>query len=164
MNTIKSLYFKVNHWLKNKYVSNGLYIVGFIALYVFYINPKVDFNEESMTGIQFENIDINEAFSKARAENKPLFIDVYATWCGPCKRMKKFTFPDEELGEYFNDNFINISIDGESPLGRQLYRNYPFNAFPTTMFIAPDGSVLDKDEGFSFAFSLLKKGKKITTQ
>jgi len=161
MKTFKSLYTTLRKWLANKYISNGLYLIGFLAFYLLYINPEVDFNEVSSDGIQFENISLNEAFKKATKENKPIFIDVYATWCGPCKRMKKFTFTDTSLGEYYNNHFINISIDGESQEGRRFHKSYPYSVFPTVFIISPKGEILLKEEGFSFAFSLLKKATSI---
>lgn len=161
MKKIKTIYLFINNYLKNKYVSNGLYLVGFFAFYIFYLNPKVDFKEPTEKGIQFEQISLNEAIQKSRAENKPLFVDVYATWCGPCKRMKKFTFTDEKLGAYYNEHFINISLDGETMEGRRFHNSFPFSAYPTLFVISPKGEVLLKEEGFSFAFSLLNKAKNL---
>ena len=36
-------------------------------------------------------------------EDKPIFIDFYATWCRPCKMLKSVTFPRESVGELFNE-------------------------------------------------------------
>jgi len=59
-------------------------------------------------GINFFKGTYTEALAKAKEENKPVFLDVYAGWCGPCKKLKKTTFKDETVGEYFNKNFICI--------------------------------------------------------
>ena len=53
-------------------------------------------------GIQFEeNHDLNAALAKAKAENKLIFIDAYAVWCGPCKVMARDIFPLKEVGDFF---------------------------------------------------------------
>lgn len=36
-------------------------------------------------GIQFADLTWQDALKKAKKENKIIFVDIYATWCGPCK-------------------------------------------------------------------------------
>jgi len=47
--------------------------------------------------IQFEDLSLMEAVLKAKTEDKAVFVDVYTTWCGPCKNLDKQTFQDKEL-------------------------------------------------------------------
>jgi thioredoxin 1 len=54
-------------------------------------NYKVPANKE---GIHFFEGSWSEAVKKSKAENKPIFLDVYATLCGPCKLLKRITFSD----------------------------------------------------------------------
>src|SRR5690554_7357569 len=64
-------------------------------------------------GIKFENLTFEEAIQKAKEENKLIFLDAYAVWCGPCKMMDRTTFKSEEVGKVFNKNFINIKRSEE---------------------------------------------------
>ena len=73
----------------------------------------ISFNAQSKDGINFHTKNLEEAKKLAQQENKLIFIDLYTTWCGPCKLMKKNTFPDAELGAFFNKTFISLSIDAE---------------------------------------------------
>lgn len=43
-------------------------------------------------GIVFFEGDYQAALAKAKQENKMLFVDFYADWCGPCKKMAKEVF------------------------------------------------------------------------
>ena len=61
--------------------------------------------------------DMDEARRKASDGMQMLFVDIYATWCGPCKQMDREVYPDPELSAYMNEHFINVRMDGETPFG-----------------------------------------------
>ena len=65
-------------------------------------------------GIVFEQGTIQEVFAKAKAQNKPIFIDVYTTWCGPCKWMSKEVFTKESVGQAYNPLFVSYKMDAEA--------------------------------------------------
>ena len=65
-----------------------------------------------------------ELLKKARAENKPLMIDMYAVWCGPCKLMDRTTFSDPAVGDWAKRNVIPVKIDAEKGEGRKLAQRY----------------------------------------
>src|SRR5215471_3233340 len=85
----------------------------------------------AVRGIQFIEEDWNLALKKAQSQNKLVFVDIYATWCGPCKMIKQYTFTDSAVGDFFNKNFINVSIDGEKGIGPQLAQQFSIDAYPT---------------------------------
>lgn len=113
------------------------------------------------TAVQFAHGTFDEILSRAKLENKIVFVDVYATWCGPCKLLKKTTFTDEELGAYFNTHFINIAIDGETSEGRRLMQLYQVRAYPTMLFLNPDGTLKQSTVGYHTANQLLKVAKRL---
>lgn len=90
-------------------------------------------------GIQFYEGTWKETLAKAKAENKLIFIDIYTSWCGPCKMMAKDIFPLESVGEVFNKNFINFKIDAEKGEGIQIAKTYKVNAYPSYLFVSGDG-------------------------
>jgi thioredoxin-related protein len=100
-----------------------------------------------------------EVSKMAGKEKKLIFMDIYATWCGPCKMLKRSTFPDKELGEYFNKNFINVSIDGEKGEGPELARKYNIPGYPTLLILDKDGKVVAQTAGYMKAEQLLQFGK-----
>ncbi len=98
-------------------------------------------------GIDFFHGTWEEALEESAKTGKPIFVDAYAKWCGPCKRMAKTTFMDKTAGKYFNEKFINMKIDAEESEGRQFRKKYPVSAFPTLFFIDEKGEVLHKVVG-----------------
>jgi len=100
-----------------------------------------------------------ELLAQASAANKILFVDAYATWCGPCKMMDRDVFPDEALSAYFDEHFINVKIDMESQRGLPFAADYEVDAYPSLFFIAPDGSVLRKNVGAIDVEQLMRVGQ-----
>lgn len=92
-------------------------------------------------GINFETLSFEEAIQKAKKENKLIFLDAYAVWCGPCKMMDRTTFKSKKVGDVFNKNFINIKIDMEKGEGPAIARRYQVRAYPTMMLINGEGKV-----------------------
>ena len=111
-------------------------------------------------GIQFYH-DFDEALKEAEKTGKPLFVDAYAVWCGPCNWMSAKTFTQENVGEYFNTHFINLKIDAEKGKGIQFAEKYKIRAYPTLFFITPKGKVLEKSEGALDGVQLLRLGENI---
>lgn len=98
-------------------------------------------------GIQFFEGTWKDAMAKAKAEDKLLFVDAFAKWCGPCKAMAKNVFTQEKVGTYFNENFINLKLDMEEADGVTFGHKYPVSAYPTLFFIDGDGKVVKNIKG-----------------
>lgn len=93
-------------------------------------------------GIEFLHTGWEEALKKAKAENKLLFVDAYAKWCGPCKAMAANVFTRKEAGDFYNANFINLKLDMEEMDGRTFGDKYPVRAYPTLLFLDGDGKLV----------------------
>ncbi|MCB0635216.1 MAG: thioredoxin family protein [Lewinella sp.] len=98
-------------------------------------------------GISFFHGTWEEALERARVEDKLIFVDAFAEWCGPCKRMAATVFPDAEVGAFYNPNFISLKIDMEKPENMEFRSKYPVAAFPTLFFINPDGEIVQRVKG-----------------
>jgi thiol:disulfide interchange protein len=108
-------------------------------------------------GINFFEGNFKAAQAKAKSEKKIIFLDAYAAWCGPCKRMAANVFTDPAVGEYFNKNFVNLKIDMEKGEGVQLSQQYQVQYYPTLFFIDANGKIIKKLVGYQDAAGLLKE-------
>lgn len=136
-------------------------LIVLATLYAFRTSiMKVDFKRNQAGGIQFINEGWRQALAQAKAENKPVLLDIYATWCGPCKMLKTSTFADKDAGDYFNQHFINVALDGEQPEGAQLAQKFQIRGYPTLIILNPDGQVIHKSAGYVSANELIAMGKK----
>lgn len=111
--------------------------------------------------ITFEHGTLEEALAKAKQAKKPLFVDVYATWCGPCKQMAATAFVDPEVTSYYNANFISLKLDGEKNDGPGVMQKYGISAYPTLLYFNANGDLVAKVVGGQQAKQLLSKGKDI---
>lgn len=146
--------------MKNSILTIAILIVS-ITIYAFK-NPKVDFKEDTTDGIQFFKGTFKEALEKAQVENKPIFLDIYATWCGPCKMLKAKTFSNTEVGIYYNQNFVNVAFDGEQGDGAMLMQKYGLRSFPSLLFIDGNGKVVGISGGYHNPNELIELGQKFT--
>jgi len=103
-------------------------------------------------GIAFYETELSTALQIAQKENKSVFVDAYAKWCIPCKKMDK-VFRDQSVGKVFNDNFINVKLDMDLPSSKIVKTEYDIIFLPTFMILDPQGRVrykvdrvLTKDE------------------
>ncbi len=110
-------------------------------------------------GIQFDKGEWKEVLAKAKKENKLIFVDAYATWCGPCKMMDRDVFSQEKVGEYFNTQFVNAKIDMEKGEGIKLARSFGVMAYPTLIFANGDGEVVHRSVGYHDSDQLIELGE-----
>ncbi len=144
-----------------KNVLIAIVVLGIIAFLYFRSNPKVELKEDTADGIHFQKGNWQQALDLAKKENKVVFLDIYATWCGPCKQLKKYTFTEKSAGDFFNTNFVNMALDGEQAEGAALAQKFEIEAYPTLMFVTPEGELITKSPGFLTAPDLINLGQQI---
>lgn len=79
---------------------------------------------------------------QSKTENKPIFVDVYTEWCGPCKWMDQNVFNQAEVGEFMNREFINVKVDAEKGWGVGFAKQYHVRAYPTYLFFDTNAEVV----------------------
>jgi len=130
---------------------------------------------DTTIGIQWTtNLSWEQIKQKAKAENKYIFLDCFATWCLPCKQMEKDVFSKAQVGEYFNDKFISVRVQMDKTEKDEvfvknwygdaaaIYKKYKIIVFPSFLFFKPDGSIVYKDRGYKGPNETLKTAKLAT--
>jgi thioredoxin 1 len=106
--------------------------------------------------IKFSQQSYKQVLAKAKASHRRVFVDAYATWCAPCKELRKTTFKDAKAAAYFNKNFINFSIDVEKGDGVELAKAWQVEGLPTLLIVDENGKVLANHTGFVDGNGLLQ--------
>ena len=56
---------------------------------------------------------LDEALAAQKTNPKPIFMEVYANWCGDCKKMDKKTFKDAKLAVFISENYYAVKFNAE---------------------------------------------------
>lgn len=126
-------------------------------------------------GINFaDSLSFSELLQKAKLDKKYLFLDVYATWCGPCKYMDSQIYPNKEVGDFFNTYFVSakmqidqVKTDNEQVRNwyedaKNISQKYKVTTLPAFLFFNQEGSLIyrfsgSSDDGSSF----ISKARKV---
>ncbi|MGE5363397.1 MAG: thioredoxin family protein [Bacteroidota bacterium] len=118
--------------------------------------PAADQGEK---GIKFEHSTWSGILEKARQEGKPVFLDAFASWCSPCKWMAKNIFTNDTVAQFYNANFISAKIDMEKGEGLEIAKKYGVRAYPTMLYISPEGEMIHRTCGSVPAQEFIQNGK-----
>ncbi|MBZ0327400.1 MAG: thioredoxin fold domain-containing protein [Altibacter sp.] len=67
----------------------------------------------SVSAQQINWMTMNDALAAQKRQPKKIFMDVYTTWCGPCKLLDKNTFSDKDVIEFINKNYYAVKFNAE---------------------------------------------------
>jgi thioredoxin-related protein len=109
-------------------------------------------------GVNFQELTLNQALTKAKAEQKFVFIDVYTDWCGPCRMMATQIFPMKEMGDYFNPKYVSIKLNAEKGEEGPAFKNkYGIHAYPTFVILDNEGNLIHMFAGGVLNLSFIDK-------
>ena len=129
------------------------------------------FSAETIHSQEIKWMTMNEAIAAQKKEPKKIFMDVFTSWCGPCKMLDKNTFSDKNVIEYVNKNFyaVKFNAEGTDEVDYQdfVYTNPNYdpnrkgrnsqhlfahalkiNAYPSVVFFKENGDVIQAIPGY----------------
>lgn len=118
-----------------------------LLIFLFLILPVSAFCQ-----INFLNdLSWEQAASKAKEENKLIFLQLQNSGCGQCNEMASVAFSSSMLKDKFEQNFISLRLDTDSTNGRILAKRFAAPTRPVSLFIDSEGNILHRFQGSSSA-------------
>jgi uncharacterized protein YyaL (SSP411 family) len=97
------------------------------------------------TAIQWEEWS-EEAFARAKRENRLILLDLEAVWCHWCHVMEETTYHDAKVAQVIGKHYIALKVDQDAR--PDLSRRYDEYGWPATVVFAPDGTEIVKRRGY----------------
>ncbi len=94
----------------------------------------------------FTEYSFEKAFERAKKENKLVFADFSAKWCGPCQQLKERVFEKKEFEKVFK-LAIPVYVECDSKKGKELAKKFNIFGFPTVIVFDKNGKTLTSIAG-----------------
>jgi len=123
-------------------------------------------------------IRLEDAFTRAKQENKKVLIDVYTDWCGWCKKMDKETYSDSRIQKLLDEKFLTVKLNAESDAQvtvagekmsqAEFAKRAGVSGYPTTLFFDEKAGLITGVPGyfapgrFSRVLTYIGDGKYLT--
>ena len=80
--------------------------------------------------VKFETKSTDAVREMAIKSGKLVFIDLYASWCPPCRMMEREVFSRKDVGDFMQQRFVAAKYDTDKPTGKELMKRYGSGAIP----------------------------------
>lgn len=121
------------------------------------INPLSVFSQ----GIVFTSHNWKSVVVEAKKDDRLIFVDIFTTWCSPCRQMDKDVFSRTDVGAAYNKSFVNWKVDAEQQEGEIVQKRYDVNAYPTFLFLEPSGQLIYKHIGMATAEDMIRMAHQV---
>jgi thiol:disulfide interchange protein len=89
----------------------------------------------------------DNAFSRARDEDKPVLVSFEAEWCVWCKKLDSTTYRDARVASLITDSMVPLVLDVDGA-GSELSETHRVDSLPTVLVLSPTGEERGRINGY----------------
>jgi len=98
--------------------------------------------------------DLDAALISAKNKQRPVLLVFGASWCPPCKKMKRDVWPDPQVAEFVESNFVPLYVDVDDRSQAELSTRYSVSSIPAVFVLDSEGAAVDKRSSMSASATL----------
>ncbi len=98
--------------------------------------------------------DLDTALAAARTQQRPVLLVFGATWCPPCKKMKRDVWPDPQVAELVESKFVPLYVDVDDRSQAELSTRYSVSSIPAVFVLDAEGIAVNKGSSMSASATL----------
>lgn len=114
--------------------------------------------------VKFETKSTDAVREMAVKTGKLVFIDLYASWCPPCRMMERQVFSRKDVGEFMDQRFVAAKYDVDKTTGRELMKKYGEGSIPLYLVFDTQGEVLGRIQGAADAETFMENLRTIVAR
>lgn len=114
--------------------------------------------------VKFEDKSTDALREMAVKQQKLVFIDLYATWCPPCRMMEREVFSRKDVGDFMAKYFVAAKYDVDKTAGRELMQRYGEGAIPLYLVFDTKGELLGRIQGGAAAETFMNNLRAIISR
>ena len=149
-------------------LSNQFYKMKKVLLLIVFLCTSFLMNAQNS---KINWMSLEDAVTAQTKEPRKIIMDMYTTWCGPCKLLDKNTFQNADVATYINKNYYAVKFNAEgntnvifkdkkytnpnynaSKRGRNSQHQFAgflgVNAYPTIIFLDENGGLIAPIKGY----------------
>ncbi|MFI3318303.1 MAG: thioredoxin fold domain-containing protein [Rikenellaceae bacterium] len=114
--------------------------------------------------VDFKSANPVDLYKMGAESGKLVFVDLYASWCPPCRTMESQVFSREDVGEFMAKRFVSAKFDIDQQIGGAMASQYGVRSIPTYLIFNGKGELVGRMQGGMSAMDFMANLTQIIEQ
>lgn len=121
---------------------SALAAVGAFVIFTLWRTSPNRLGEEAFRNTGLPTRTLTEAMELAKAQGKPLLVDISAYWCPTCRKLDREVLSKEEVKSKIVEKYVFVRVDSEADGTRSIMKRYGVYGFPSLIITDAEGNLI----------------------